>query len=412
MHDNFEELLKLRKSLKMSIFGFKENEISDQNRVNVPENSDSQLPNLLNRSDNSLSNDFTPQDFTEREKQILQASQEVIPFNKIKEKFIIKILRQKIQPHNFSLRIIEIKGLNWKFKKLGEKFISQKEIKNLLQRYKIEVDPQQKLSWKTTEDEEFLIEATQQFPQEERLKSRLISLVFQKCSFINSANPAEISSAGRLVESFLQVGDLEIISQYCEAAGEQLAQSVQNIFKDLQVGENQLEQKVIEKNFGYFHPSCEIIAKSLEEEVVKKDKKGYQFKKSSLYTYDTFDSNIELQFARLIDKTPQIKKWIRLLQWGNEIYILYGKKQQHYFPDFLVIDENDIHWLVEIKDDNDPNPEIAEKNQSAKEWVNALNLELGEEERKNQKWRFLYITKGSMLKSHENWNISKEFCRI
>jgi len=78
----------------------------------------------------------------------------------------------------------------------------------------------------------------------------------------------------------------------------------------------------------------------------------------------------------------------------------------------LVIDENDIHWLAEIKDDNNPNPEMDEKNQAAKEWVNALNLELGEEARENEKWRFLFITKGDINKSHKNWNMLKEICRI
>jgi len=178
----------------------------------------------------------------------------------------------------------------------------------------------------------------------------------------------------------------------------------------MHVGENQPEQEVVEKSFGYYHPSCETIAKNLEEEFVKKSK-GFKFNKS-LYNYDTFDSSIEFQFACLIDKTKEVKKWIRLLQWGDEIYILYGKNQRHYFPDFLAIDENDTHWLVEIKDDNNPNPEIEEKNQAAKEWVNALNLDLGEEGRKAEKWRFLYITKGDMNKSHENWSMLKEICRI
>jgi hypothetical protein len=73
------------------------------------------------------------------------------------------------------------------------------------------------------------------------------------------------------------------------------------------VSENQSEQEVIEKYFGYFRPSCEVIAKNLEEEFIKKDKKGYKFKKS-LYNYDTFDSGIEFQFACLIDKTKEIKK--------------------------------------------------------------------------------------------------------
>jgi hypothetical protein len=116
----------------------------------------------------------------------------------------------------------------------------------------------------------------------------------------------EIDSAGRIVDKFIQTSNLEIIAQYWEAAGEQLAKLTQNIFQELQVGENQPEQEVIEKSFSYYHPSCEIIAKSLEEEFIKRTK-GYQFTKS-LYNYDTFDSSIEFQFACLIDKTKEVKK--------------------------------------------------------------------------------------------------------
>ncbi|CAI2162416.1 10697_t:CDS:2 [Funneliformis geosporum] len=107
--------------------------------------------------------------------------------------------------------------------------------------------------------------------------------------------------------------------------------------------ENQPEQEVIEKPFSYYHPSCEVVAKkNLEEEFAKRTK-GYQLVKG-LYNYDTFDSGIEFQFAKLIDRTKR-----------------------------------------KIKDDNNPNPEIDEKNQAAKEWVNALNLELREKARKNKK---------------------------
>ena len=120
------------------------------------------------------------------------------------------------------------------------------------------------------------------------------------------ANSVEIDSANRLIDKFLQASNLEIVSQYWEAAGEQLVRLVQNIFKELHVGENQPEQEVVEKSFGYYHPSCETIAKNLEEEFVKKSK-GFKFNKS-LYNYDTFDSSIEFQFACLIDKTKEVKK--------------------------------------------------------------------------------------------------------
>ena len=93
------------------------------------------------------------------------------------------------------------------------------------------------------------------------------------------ANSVEIDSANRLIDKFLQASNLEIVSQYWEAAGEQLAKLIQTIFKELHVGENQPEQEVIEKYFGYSRPSCEVVAKSLEEEFVKRSK-GFKFNKS------------------------------------------------------------------------------------------------------------------------------------
>ena len=144
MHDNFQELLNVRKTLKSKFFGLAGEENIDSSRYpkNDPDNSVPQSP----EENNSSQNIFNPQNLDEREKEILQESKEIVPPNKIKEEFAIKILRQKIQPQNFSLKIIEIKGLGKRFKELGENFSSQKEIKNLLQRYKIEIDTNEKIS--------------------------------------------------------------------------------------------------------------------------------------------------------------------------------------------------------------------------------------------------------------------------
>ncbi|CAI2201114.1 19220_t:CDS:1, partial [Funneliformis geosporum] len=159
-------LLNVRKSLKSKFFGLVEEEQADSGKIasEQPKNS---LPQN-GAENNSGQNIFNPQSSEERQENILRQSQEIVPPNRIKEKFVIKILRQKIQPQNFSLKIIEIKGLGKRFKELGENFSSQKEIKNLLQRFKIEIDPNQRISWKTTEDEEFTIEATQQLPEEKK----------------------------------------------------------------------------------------------------------------------------------------------------------------------------------------------------------------------------------------------------
>jgi len=147
MHDNFKELLDVRKSLKNKLFGLIDEGRTDSSKAadKWSENEVSQPPQDATEN-NSNQNIFNPQNLDGREKEILQQSQEVVPPNRIKEKFAIKILRQKIQPQNFSLKIIEIKGLSKRFKELGANFSSQKEIKNLLQRYKIEIDPNQQIS--------------------------------------------------------------------------------------------------------------------------------------------------------------------------------------------------------------------------------------------------------------------------
>jgi superfamily II DNA or RNA helicase len=145
MHDNFKELLDVRKSLKNKFFGIEEPIVVSKTPNEQPENPVSQPPENPIETDPNQ-NIFNPQNPDEREKNILKQNEEVVPYNRIKEKFTIKILRQKIQPQNFSLKIIEIKGLGKKFKELGEKFSSQKEVKNLLRRLKIEIDQQQKIS--------------------------------------------------------------------------------------------------------------------------------------------------------------------------------------------------------------------------------------------------------------------------
>src|SRR3954451_22022776 len=129
MHDNFQELLNVRKSLKNKFFGLMGEDYTGINKSGEqPENSVSQ-PQGNPKENESSQNIFNPQNFDEREKEILQESKEVVPPNKRKENLALKILRQKIQPKNFSLKIIEIKGLSRRFGDLGNNFASQKESK-------------------------------------------------------------------------------------------------------------------------------------------------------------------------------------------------------------------------------------------------------------------------------------------
>src|SRR4051812_19216260 len=104
MHDNFQELLNVRKSLKENFFGFREKTENKEGKgADGFDNSSSQPPNPTEKGSDSPPNDFVPQDLSEREKEILQEGQEIVPPNKKRENLVLKILRQKIQPKNFSL---------------------------------------------------------------------------------------------------------------------------------------------------------------------------------------------------------------------------------------------------------------------------------------------------------------------
>ncbi|CAG8654379.1 13256_t:CDS:10, partial [Ambispora leptoticha] len=183
MHDNFKELLDVRKSLKSNFFGISDEVDRVSSGNDFPQNNP-ESPNFLSNPEEPITG-FPLQTSGEREQDILNQNQTLIEPNKIKEKFTLKILRQK----------------------------------------------------------------------------------------------------------------------YLENCQEQLKKLTREIFKELYINQNEAHQEVIEKTFNYYRKlNCETVTENLAEEFIKKSK-----------------------------------------------------------------DENDIHWLVEIKDDNNPNPEIEEKKQAAKD---------------------------------------------
>ena len=102
MHDNFQELLNVRKSLKNNFFRINEEKVDIQDRNDYQPDNNGQ-PNYLDNSEKTLTG-FDLETYDERQKSILEQSQNLIEPNKINENFTLKILRQKVQPTNFSLK--------------------------------------------------------------------------------------------------------------------------------------------------------------------------------------------------------------------------------------------------------------------------------------------------------------------
>jgi len=78
---------------------------------------------------------------------------------------------------------------------------------------------------------------------------------------------------------------------------------------------------------------------------------AYNSWKRSLYTIEWFDSRPEREVANTLDDSAQITCWVRL--HTGELPILWTSGGRKYNPDFLVIETDRTHWIVEVKADRD-----------------------------------------------------------
>jgi type III restriction enzyme len=77
-----------------------------------------------------------------------------------------------------------------------------------------------------------------------------------------------------------------------------------------------------------------------------------------------------------------------------------GAIQRGYIPDFIVIDDADVHWVVEGKADSEMlNPIVLAKAAAAKEWVSTVNAS----ENVSQKWGYLLASE-QVTAAAANWN--------
>jgi type III restriction enzyme len=95
----------------------------------------------------------------------------------------------------------------------------------------------------------------------------------------------------------------------------------------------------------------------------------------SFYPTVTFDSwSAEFRLAELLDSSPQVAAWARVTS-DVPLSISYttGAAQRNYIPDFIVIDEQAVHWVVEGKADGEMSDVIVlAKRDAAVEWVDAV----------------------------------------
>jgi len=91
---------------------------------------------------------------------------------------------------------------------------------------------------------------------------------------------------------------------------------------------------------------------------------------NSFHAYST-----EFRMAELFDSSDGVRAWVRVDSTVPlRISYFMGAITKQYEPDFIVIDTDGVHWIVEGKADSEMvNPVVLTKRNAAQEWVSTVN---------------------------------------
>lgn len=121
----------------------------------------------------------------------------------------------------------------------------------------------------------------------------------------------------------------------------------------------------------------------------------------SIYEINTFDAySTEFRLASQFEASNEVQAWIRInLTVPLRIPYHVSAIQRQYEPDFIVIDDQGTHWIVEGKADSEMTSNVVvAKRDAAREWVNTVNAS----DSVHDKWAYL-LTSESVISSASNW---------
>jgi type III restriction enzyme len=123
----------------------------------------------------------------------------------------------------------------------------------------------------------------------------------------------------------------------------------------------------------------------------------------SLFPVEWFDSAPERAVANMIDSDDSIECWVRL--HINELPILRNSGGQQYNPDFIVIESDGSHLVVEVKMDREMSSEdVQEKRESAMRWANHVSAD----DSVGTTWRYLLVSETDISTAKGSWNALKQ----
>jgi type III restriction enzyme len=142
---------------------------------------------------------------------------------------------------------------------------------------------------------------------------------------------------------------------------------------------------------------------------ISKDRHGkfvranaYEGWQRSMFAVVWFDSGTERDLANIVDADRAVAWWVRLQI--NDLPILWHSGGRNYNPDFLVIEKDSTHWIVETKMDKDvTTADVQGKREAAQRWANYVNAD----DKVNVTWRYLLVSETDVTTAKGSWSALK-----
>lgn len=217
--------------------------------------------------------------------------------------------------------------------------------------------------------------------------------------------PAERSSknaAKRLVRAFLKgagVTNDEETAEWGTKRRQQAVEGMRTMIRDKITTRPRQEKFEFVKIELPLEPVT-VAADAVKAHNVVKFKKGLQYVgwEKNVMPVATFDAGTtEWELALLMDRDPNIKWWVRVYV-GGQAFI--PTPDGRYFPDFIALDVDGVHWLIEGKaDDHAKDDSVLRKKNEAENWARAVR-----DDGDFGTWRYMFATETNIKHAGGSWN--------
>jgi type III restriction enzyme len=233
------------------------------------------------------------------------------------------------------------------------------------------------------------------------LRSQLLDMIL--------ASPAvpgrkdQRAAAAPLMEAFfngLGQKSVEVLSAYLDRAGARLVRLVASEQRRF-MAKPSYDEVLELRNFD---------PKRATDKATSTDRLGafskllaYDDWKRSLFAIEWFDSKPERTVANMLDDEAAVVCWVRL--HVGELPILWTSAGQEYNPDFIVIEADATHWIVEVKMDKEmASEDVKGKRDAARRWANHVTADA----KVGVTWKYLLVSESDVETAKGSWPALKK----